>query len=499
MNTYDHLTTALKQIALLDAASGLLGWDEQVNLPPKSAALRAQTNAALAEVVHRELSRPEIGQWLDELEGEALSVDAACVVRETRREYDRAVKLPGDFVRRKTEAASAGYHAWTNARAQSDFSAFAPMLAQQLDLAREEAGYLGAADNPYDYWIDRFDPGMSAEVFADLFGGMREPLKALAEAVLAAPKQADVSIFRGFSVDAQEAFLRDVLDRIGFDFEWGRLDQAVHPFCGGSGWDTRLTTRFAPDNPLDSLFSAIHEAGHGLYEQGLRAGNPDHFGLPLATAIGMGVHESQSRLWENQVARGDAFWRFYEPAYREAFPDQLKGVSTEDLRLAINAVQRQPIRVDADEVTYNLHVILRFEIERALFAGELEVAAVPEAWNRLSEELLGLTPQSFAEGCLQDVHWSEGFFGYFPSYALGNVIAAQLWQAVNDSIPGLDEDFAAGDFSRLLDWLRENVHRHGQRLGTRELVRQATGADIDSAPLITYLRQRYGALYNVKA
>jgi len=497
MDTYAKLTATLKDIALLDATSGLLGWDEQVNLPPGAASLRAQQNAALAAVVHRDFTKPEIGEWVDELEKAELDADAACVVRETRREYDRAVKLPADFVRRKSEAASNGYHAWTEARKNDDFAAFAPMLEMQLDLAREEAGYLGCGGNPYDYWIDRFDPGMSAGVFGELFAQMRQPLKELAEAVLAAPRLADVSIFKGFPVEAQETFLRDVLERIGFDYDYGRLDKAVHPFCGGSGWDTRLTTRYAPDNPLDSLFSAIHEAGHGMYEQGLRVGNPDSFGLPLSNAVGMGVHESQSRLWENQVARSEAFWSYYEARYREAFAVQLDGVSSDDLRLAINAVQRQPIRVDADEVTYNLHVILRFELERALFAGDLKVADLPAEWNRLSEDLLGLTPKNFSTGCLQDVHWSEGFFGYFPSYALGNVLAAQLWEAANQANPTLNEDFCAGNFSALLNWLRENVHRHGRRFGTRELIKQATGEDISPEPLLTYLRTRYGALYGV--
>ncbi|WP_269540534.1 carboxypeptidase M32 [Cerasicoccus fimbriatus] len=497
METYAKLTAALKNTALLDATSGLLGWDEQVNLPPGAAELRGQQNSALAEVVHREFTRPEVGQWLTELEQQELEPDAACVVRETRREYDRAAKLPADFVRRKSEAASAGYHAWTQARKQSDFSSFAPMLQTQIQLAHEEAKYLGSEGNVYDYWIDRFDPGMSSAVFSDLFDEMRTPLRDLAESVLAAPRQADVSIFKGFPVEAQESFLREVLERLGFDFQHGRLDTAVHPFCGGSGWDTRLTTRFFPDNPLDSLFSAIHEAGHGMYEQGLRLGNPDSFGLPLSNAVGMGVHESQSRLWENQVARSDAFWSFYEPRYREAFSAQLKNVSSEDLRLAINAVQRQPIRVDADEVTYNLHVILRFEIERALFAGDITVADVPETWNRLSEELLGLTPKSFSEGCLQDVHWSEGFFGYFPSYSLGNVLAAQLWNAANTDLPNLQTEIADGNFSSLLQWLRDKVHRHGRRYGTRELIQNAIGEEISPAPLIAYLRERYGALYGV--
>lgn len=494
---YAQLVEALQQTAYLDSAAGILSWDEQVNLPPGAAEFRGAQNAALATAVHAAFTRPEIGEWLTALEAEPLDDAPACVVRETRREYNRATRLPTDFVRRKTEAASAGYHAWTEARRKNDFAAFAPLLERQLELAREEARYLGRGDEAYNYWIDRFDPGMDAATFATLFDQLRGPLKELAEAVLTAPRQADVSIFQGFPVEAQETFLRDVLVRLGFDFEHGRLDTAVHPFCGGSAWDVRLTTRFNPDNPLDSLFSAIHEAGHGLYEQGLRAGNPDSFGLPLAEAVGMGLHESQSRLWENQVARGEAFWAFFEPRYREAFPTQLARVGPEDLRLAINAVRRQPIRVDADEVTYNLHVILRFEIERALFAGELDVAGVPARWNALSEELLGLVPTNHSEGCLQDVHWSEGFFGYFPSYALGNVLAAQLWDAVQRDRPGLNAELAAGNFAGLRQWLGERIHRHGKRQGTRALIQQATGQDVSPAPLLTYLRERYHALYGL--
>ncbi|MEO0794088.1 MAG: carboxypeptidase M32 [Verrucomicrobiota bacterium] len=497
MTAYTELTATLKHIALLDSISGIVGWDELVNLPPGSAELRAQQNSALAALIHREFTVPEIGELIAELEDQDLDADQRCVVRQASREYDRAVKLPPDFVRRKSAASSEGYHAWTESRKKQDFDGFAPKLQVLVDLAKEEAAYLGQEDHPYDYWIDRFDPGMNEALFCGLFDQLREPLKALSAAVLDAPRQADVSIFKGFPVAAQEAFLREVLERIGFDFSYGRLDTSVHPFCGGSAWDTRMTTRFDPENPLDSLFSAIHEAGHGLYEQGLRLGNPDSFGLALADSVGMGVHESQSRLWENQVARSDAFWTFYEPRYREAFSHQLAGVASEDLRLAINAVQRQPIRVDADEVHYNLHVILRFEIERALFSGDLAVQEVPAVWNELSQDLLGLTPEHVGVGCIQDVHWSEGLFGYFPSYTLGNVLSAQLWTAARRAHPQLDAEFAEGNFSNLLKWLRENVHQYGKRYSTPDLIEKVTGEELSPQPLIDYLQERYGALYGL--
>jgi carboxypeptidase Taq len=267
---------------------------------------------------------------------------------------------------------------------------------------------------------------------------------------------------------------------------------SLHPFCEGSGADIRMTTHFDEHNPLNSLFSAIHETGHGLYEQGTLL---EHQGTPLGQAVGMAVHESQSRLWENQVARSRPFWRFFEPRFRETFAAQLGAVSSDELYLAVNAVRPTLIRLEADEVTYNLHIVLRFEIEKRLFAGALAVRDLPEAWNALAQELLGLTPANDREGVLQDVHWSGGMFGYFPSYCLGNMMAAQLWYKVRGDLPGLDDDFARGDFSRLLGWLRRNIHEQGRRHDTQELVRVVTGEPLSPQHLLRYLRERYGALY----
>jgi carboxypeptidase Taq len=293
-------------------------------------------------------------------------------------------------------------------------------------------------------------------------------------------------------VEQQQVFLREVTQRLGFDYARGRIDVSLHPFCSGTGSDVRMTTRYQSDQPLDALFSSIHETGHGLYEQGLPA---EQLGTALGIHAGMAAHESQSRLWENQVARSRGFWRFFEPRWRELFPAPSAALDSEELYLAINAVEPTLIRVDADEVTYNLHIILRFELEKKLFRGELAVRDLPAAWREASRELIGLVPANDREGVLQDVHWSDGAFGYFPSYCLGNMIAAQLWERVRALRPQLEEEFARGEFGGLLGWLRENIHAQGRRYSALELVRRVTGAELSPQPLLRYLRERYGALY----
>ena len=491
---YAELTSRLKRIHLLRTVNGLLGWDEQVNLPPDSADLRAEQLALLAELQHGAASDPRIGELLAALEGrrEELSADQRVVLKHARRDYDRVVKLPPEFVRDKARHSSQAYHAWADCRARSDFAGFAPFLQKHLELARQEAAYLGQSATPYDYMIDQHDPGMTAAVIERLFAELQEGLVPLMRAIVASPVRARAGILRGFPVEPQRAFLRSVTERLGFNYRRGRVDVSLHPFCEGSGADIRMTTRFDEDNPLNSLFSAIHETGHGLYEQGLPL---EDQGTPLGQAVGMGVHESQSRLWENQVARSRAFWRYFEPRWRETFPAQLRAVSSEELYLAVNAVKPTLIRVDADEVTYNLHIILRFDLEKRLLAGTLVVADLPAAWNALARELLGLTPPDDRTGVLQDVHWSGGMFGYFPSYCLGNMMAAQLWYKVQADLPGLADDFAQGDFSRLLGWLRRRIHEQGRRHDTQELIKVVTGEPLTPRYLLRYLSERYLPLY----
>jgi carboxypeptidase Taq len=411
--------------------------------------------------------------------------------------YERATRLPPEFVARRAEASSHAYHAWTAARTAKNFAAFAPHLQAQLDLSREEAGLQGFAANPYDYWLDRHDPGLTAVETDRLFTPLREALPPLAERILEGAARRPAPALQGFPVATQESFVREVITWLGFDFQRGRLDRSVHPFCGGHPEDTRMTTRFDADNPLDALFSCIHETGHALYEQGLPI---EHVGTALAEPVGMAVHESQSRLWENQIGRGRAFWRYWEPRFRAAFPTQTASLSSDQLYLAINAVSRQPIRVDADEVTYNLHVLLRFEIEQALFRGDLTVADAPAVWNELAQRFLGLAPRDDAEGILQDVHWSHGAFGYFPSYTLGNMLAAQLWEAAHTAIPNLENQFSAdgppgSQTAPLRNWLHEKIHRHGKQYDTAETCRRATDRNLSADALLRYLKERYGEIY----
>ena len=494
--TFAELEARLKQAQLLGSIGELLGWDEQVNLPLDSADQRAAQRATLADVQHAAATDPRIGELLSFLEKGGLlaerSDDQRVVIHWARRDYDRTTKLPADFVREKAEQGSRGYHAWKAAREKADFALYAPVLQKNLELAQREAVYLGFGDKPYDYMIDRHDPGMTAATTEVLFDELKKELVPLVRQITGSSVKAKTDLLRGFSVDEQALFLREVTERIGFDYGRGRIDKSIHPFCSGTGADIRMTTRFDPENPLDSLFSSIHETGHGLYEQGTRA---DQHHTALGQAVGMGVHESQSRLWENQVARSRGFWRFFEPKMRESFPAQLRGVSSDDLYLAINSVAPTLIRVDADEVTYNLHIVLRFELEKKLFAGTLAVADLPAAWNAASRELLGLEPANDREGVLQDVHWSDGAFGYFPSYCIGNMMAAQLWYHVLTLRPQLEEDFVRGDFSWLLNWLRENVHLQGKRYDTLALVKRATGEPLSPKWLIRYLKERYSTLY----
>lgn len=524
-DAYPELVDRLKRIHLLGSIGELLGWDEQVNLPPDSADQRAEQHAALAEAIHAAAGDPRIGELLGTLEGEAreaathavrqrasasdaptqpdiggetpvrhseLDSDRRAVVRQARRDYDRATKLPLEFVREKAAQGSRGYHVWAKARAESDFASYAPVLEKNLELARREAAYLGWGDRAYDYLIDQHDPGLSAAMIERWFAELKTDLVPLVRQIAESSLQRRKGLLCGCPVEQQRLLLREVTERIGFDYRRGRIDVSVHPFCSGTGADVRMTTRFKEDEPLDSLFSAIHETGHGMYEQGLPR---EHHGTALGMHAGMAVHESQSRLWENQVGRSRGFWRCFEPRLRALFPAQTAGVTADELYRSVNDVRPTPIRVEADEVTYNLHIILRFELEQRLFSGALAVRDLPEAWRVAARELLGLEPADDREGVLQDIHWSDGMFGYFPSYCLGNMMAAQLWTRVRELRPGIEGDFARGDFSWLRDWLRAEVHGQGRRYEMPELVRRVTGAELSPRSLIDYLRERYLPLY----
>ena len=494
---YSNLIEALGKVFDLTTSSSLLSWDERVNLPkaPECAKLRGRQLSTLAAVIHEASTAPVIKESLETLEKEQdkLTFDQKVVLREARRDYELKANLPQHFVAEKTKASSEAFHAWAKAREASDFSQFAPHLERNLELAKQESAYQGFEKNPYDYWIDQFAPGVKTARIEELFSELKEGLLPLLKTVLESENKASASILKGFPIEKQRSFLVDVTQQIGFDYNRGRIDVALHPFCSGSASDLRMTTRFNEDTPLDSLYNSIHEAGHGIYEQGLIL---ETEGTPLSQAAGIAIHESQSRLWENQVSRSRAFWKHWEPKYRACFKEQLEGIDTETLYRAINAVELSPIRVDSDELTYNLHIILRFTLEKQLFAGELSVAELPEAWNSLTEELLGFTPKNDKEGVLQDIHWSWGYFGYFPTYCLGNMTAAQLWEVIQKEIPNLEEQIAQGEYAPLLSWLRKNIHEQGKRYRTLDLIEHVTGKPLSPKPLIAYLKTRYLPLYS---
>ena len=487
---YDKLVSELRRLHEIESIGWLLGWDEEVNLPENSGPLRAAQHGALAAALHREAVAPALGELISSVraEREKLSPDERAVADWAHRDFHEATALPAELVERRARLGSESCLVWRKARAEKNFSSFAPYLEKQVEINREVATHLGRGAAVYDWCIDRHDPGLDAEFVGEIFGRLRAGLIPLSKEILAKQKPVAKDSSAACDAAAQLVFTKEITGALGFDYTRGRLDSSTHPFCSGDAHDCRLTTRFAPDNPADGMLSAIHEAGHGMYAQGL----PREFaGCAIGRDAGMGVHESQSRLWENQVARSVAFWRWCEPKLHAHFPHWLPGASAEDLARRVNAVAHTIIRVDADEATYNQHILLRFELERALFDGSLKVRDLPEAWRAKSLELLGMAPAHDGEGVLQDIHWSWGEFGYFPSYTIGNMIAASLWETFRAGHPAWESDFTRGDFAPLLKFLREHVHRHGRTLGARELCKVATGHDLAPDALIRHLRERY--------
>lgn len=494
---YDRLTAELRELALFGSSASILGWDQETVMPPRAGALRAEQFAALGGLVHQRHTRAEVGEWIAQCEADrALTNDPriAANLREIRREYDREVKLPEPLVREIASTTALAQQAWRDARERGDFSAFAPWLEKVFELSRQRADCLraGSDDSRYDVLMDQFEPGARAVELDRVFRELRLELTPLIAEIAAASLPTPAQPQQGSIPTAlQEAFNRRVAAQIGFDFDAGRLDTSTHPFCEGIGpGDTRLTTRYREDDFTDSLSSTMHEAGHGLYEQGLP--KEAHFGEPLAEPTSLGIHESQSRLWENLVGRSAAFWRWAQPLAAEAFGAPLAGVGVDDLHRFVNRVRPNLIRVDSDEVTYNLHIMLRFDLERALLDGALVVSDLPGIWKERIASDLGLEVPNDALGCLQDIHWSMGAIGYFPTYTLGNLYAAQLWEAAAGQLPDLEEQIERGDFSGLLEWLRRAIHRHGREFTAGELCERATGAPLSAEPFVRYIVGKFG-------
>jgi carboxypeptidase Taq len=496
---YSDLIRRVRDCGLLESCAGVLGWDERTYMPHRGSAHRGEQMAILARLRHEMLTDPAIGELLLQLEDSALVADrysdAAVNVREVRRVYNRAVKVPKELVEEIARVTTRCQQVWQEARQADDFAAFRPWLEKVVGLKRQEAQAVGYRDAPYDALLDEYEPGATTAEITETFKALREELVPLVAAITASGRRPRREVLEGdFPAARQEAFGRLAAADIGFDFDAGRLDVTTHPFCSGIGpGDCRICTRYNPRSFVDSFFGILHEAGHGIYEQGLP---PEHYATPRGSATSLGIHESQSRLWENQVGRGRAFWDYFFPKAREAFP-ALDGVAADDLYFAINDVKPSFIRVEADEATYNLHILLRFELEQALVSGDLAPADVPGAWNEKVHHYLGLTPPTYALGCLQDIHWSFGGIGYFPTYTLGNLYAAQLMERARQDLPGLDDSFRRGDFSRLKGWLRDKVHSPGQRYRAAELCQRVTGKPLTHKPLIGYLCEKYAPLYGV--
>lgn len=497
---HDELIRRAKETALLASCAAVLEWDQRTYMPPKGSAHRAEQVALLAGMVHQKATAPEIGELLAQLEGGALGREpgspAAVNVREIRRTYDRATKLPRALVEELARTCALARDVWVEARWKSDFTLFRPWLEKVVALKRQEAEAVGYAAAPYDALLDDYEPGETSARLTALFGALREELVPLVLAIVTSRRKPDRSILeREYPLDRQEALGKAGAAAIGFDFEAGRLDVTTHPFCSGIGpGDTRLTTRYDPRDFGDSFFSILHEAGHGIYDQGL---DPAHYGTPLGSPASLGIHESQSRLWENFVGRSRPFWERFFPKAREAFPAALADVSLDAFHFAINDVRPSFIRVDADEATYNLHILLRFELEQALLRGDLKAADVPGAWNETFKRFLGLDVPDDARGCLQDTHWSGGAIGYFPTYTLGNMYAAQFFAQACADLGDLDAQFRRGEFVPLKEWLNAKIHRQGQRYRAADLVRGVTGGPLTHRPLLEYLRAKYAPLYGI--
>jgi len=482
----------MRELKDLAGIIGLATWDQETYLPPKAEPARAGQLSTLQGLYHQRLVAPEVGDWLGAWSEKAVSDDERAMARVFARERDRAIRVPADLVRTLAESQGAALTAWRVAREARSFTPFAAPLERLLVLRREQADAIGHGGERYDALLEGYEPGMRTERLMPVLHALRDRLIPLVQALAGWPPGADALAGRRFPAEAQWRFTVELLGRLGFDLEAGRQDRSVHPFTGGTHpTDVRLTTRVVEDNLSAALFGTLHECGHGLYEQGFR--ESDHR-TPLAAAPSMGLHESQSRLWENLVGRSLAFWRAVYPRLQRAFPGELGPVPVEAFHAAINRVARTPVRVEADEVTYNLHIVLRTELELEMLRGNLAVADLPGAWNAMLRELLGIEPPDVVKGVLQDIHWAWGELGYFPTYALGNLYAASLLRAAERALPDLWPAIGSGEVGPLRSWLRTHVHAEGSRLDAEDLVVKVTGSGLTDVDFVAYLRAKYGAL-----
>ena len=499
MKKYDRLLKLEKEIVLVNSIAETLAWDEQTYMPAAGGPHRAEQLTYLAGKKHNKSTNPEIGELLSELEAGNLSddkLDAKIVnIREWRRNYDLAVKMPRDLVEELAKTASLAQSAWVKARKKKDFSLFEPWLAKTIKLKLLEADAIGHSGDRYDALLDQFEPGAKTSEVATVLRSLGESIVPILEKVKNSNRKPNRAILRrDYAINIQEKFGREIAKSIGYDFKRGSLDVTTHPFCTTLGPnDTRITTRYDTKYLNSALFGIIHEAGHGIYDQNLPS---QHWGTPMGSYVSYSVHESQSRMWENIVGRSKAFWKFWFPVAKNMF-SSLNDTAFDDFYFAINEVRPSFIRVEADELTYNLHIFLRFEIERAMISGDLQASDVPGAWNEKFRKHFGLDVPDDSAGSMQDVHWSAGLIGYFPTYALGNLMATQLFEKASENLENLNNEFSEGNYSSLLKWLIENVHSQGQRYRANDLIKKVTGNPLDSKPSLNYMQKKFFELYNI--
>ncbi|AMV37385.1 carboxypeptidase M32 [Planctomyces sp. SH-PL62] len=518
---YEELLKSSRELGLLGSCAAVLGWDEQTYMPPGASSLRGDQMALLAGIQHDRGTDPRLGELLENLHDSSLAAELDSIesanVRQLRRDYARRIKLPRALVEDLARTTSLAQQEWVGAKHASDFARFRPWLDRVLALKRQESACLlecledrrdglgneqgseGAA-TIYDPLLDEYEQGARTARLRVVFGDLRESLSPFVKQIAEAGgmrNPGESVLRRRFPIDRQRVLAESAAAALGFDFQRGRLDVTEHPFCTGIGsGDVRVTTKYDERRFDDAFFSVLHEVGHGLYEQGLPT---ESWGTPAGESVSLGVHESQSRLWENFVGRSRSFWSYWFPVAHRTFHDALHDVTLEQFLGEINRVEPSLIRIQADEVTYNLHVLIRFDLELALLSGDLATADLPEAWNAKYAETLGVTPANDAEGCLQDVHWAAGLIGYFPTYTLGNIYAAQLYARATADLPGLEAGFARGESADLLAWLRDKIHRQGRRYAPTDLIERAVGGPIDAAPLMAHLRRKYGELYGLSS
>ncbi|MBI5034191.1 MAG: carboxypeptidase M32 [Chloroflexi bacterium] len=495
-----ELKRRLGVVSDLHNAEAVLSWDQQTYMPPKGAVPRSMQMATLGRLAHEHFISDDIGKLLDQVGSEngahGYDSDEASLLRVTRRDYDKARRVPSAFVEELTRTASIGLEAWTQARMESNFKLFQPHLEKIVELEIQLANYLGYQDRIYDALLDEYEPGMTTRQVEQIFQPLKGELTALVNTLQKKSDAVNDAVLHDeYDEQQQWDFGIAVIKQIGFDFQSGRQDKSAHPFTTGFGiGDTRITTRVDKHFLPMMLFGTIHETGHALYDMGYR---PELDRTPLAGGASLGVHESQSRLWENVVGRSRGFWKYWFPRLREVFPSQLADQDAESFYRAINKVAPSFIRVEADEVTYSLHIMLRFEIENMLVERKVKVVDVPELWNAKMKEYLGIVPPDDAQGCLQDIHWSYGSIGYFATYSLGSMFAVQLFEQAQREIPTLLQQIENGEYAELLGWLRKNLHAHGRKFTLDELAKRITGESLQSRSYVAYLKKKFGEIYGI--